>query len=508
MSLRRRLTLALGAILAVGLAVAGVAIYTSVHSYLYGRLDDQLDAAQLQAYRYLTAVAIQGAPPKVRSINNRLSPNVYVLLVGSDGREILRRPSGPVFNPDPQPILPRRYPVQRVPRRPHFLGHSQGPYRSEVQAFGLAAAGSRGIVYQAEAVRAPQGNLVVAVPVASTVATLDSLVQVEAGTSVALVLLASLAAFFIVRRSLRPLEDMTAAAGAIASGELSRRVPADDEASEVGRLGRALNGMLSQIQAAFDKQRASEGRLRQFVADASHELRTPLTSIRGYTELLRKGAFDDEEGRIRALERVESEATRMGVLVDDLLLLARLDQGRPLVRAPVSLATVAAEAVEDARAVAPERPLAFSATGEVVVMGDEQRLRQAVDNLVRNALVHTEAHTAVSVEVTTGPDVGRVVVADEGPGMAPQDAARAFDRFFRADPSRTGTGTGLGLSIVQAVAQALGGRATVVSAKGRGSTFVLEVPLAPEAPSGPDDPGSPRPETGPRARHSREVVGR
>ena len=237
--------------------------------------------------------------------------------------------------------------------------------------------------------------------------------------------------------------------------------------------------MLSQIESAFADKSASEARLRQFVADASHELRTPLTSIRGYTELLRKGAFTDEESRQRALSRVEAEATRMGRLVDDLLLLARLDQGRPLADEPVDLRRLVTDALHDARAVDPERPFQVVAPAPVVVRGDRDRLGQCVHNLVRNAQTHTPAESPVQVEVAAESTRGVVRVVDHGPGLPDDQALRAFDRFYRGDQARTGGGTGLGLAIVKAIAEALGGSAEVGPTPGGGATFTLAVPLDP-----------------------------
>ncbi len=307
-----------------------------------------------------------------------------------------------------------------------------------------------------------------AVSLNPTSATLSLLVEVELGASLAVLVTLCILALWTVRRGLRPLEDMARTAGSIAAGDLRQRVPVDDEQSEVGRLGHALNFMLGRIEAAFSEKSASEARLRQFVADASHELRTPLTSIRGYTELLRKGAFEDEESRQRALSRVEHEAIRMGILVDDLLLLARLDQGRPLERIPVDLRRAGANAVDDARAVEPARPVELVAPVPVVVMGDPDRVGQVAHNLVRNALAHTPAGTPVRVEVGVDGQMGRLAVSDDGPGLDAAAQALVFDRFYRGDVARTGEGTGLGLSIVRAIAEALSGTASVRSAPGCG----------------------------------------
>jgi two-component system OmpR family sensor kinase len=319
-----------------------------------------------------------------------------------------------------------------------------------------------------------------------------------------------------VRNSLRPLTEVERTAAAIAAGDLSQRVPAGDDRTEVGRLATALNGMLSRIeygfraqQASEEQARASETRMRRFVADASHELRTPLTSIRGFAELYRQGAVGTPEETARLMQRIESEGARMGVLVEDLLQLARLDQQRPLTLGPVDLAELAGDAVHDARAVQPDRPITLhldEALSEVpVVLGDEARLRQVVGNLVTNALVHTPPTAPVTVSVSDEPaptegtadgDDGGVVVlrvSDQGPGMAPEDAARVFERFYRADPSRVRTagGTGLGLAIVSALVHAHGGTVYLDTAPGRGATFTVRLPRSgPAAPPVPDGPAT------------------
>jgi two-component system OmpR family sensor kinase len=475
-TLRRRLTLAMAALMVLGLAVAGFFTFTAVRSFLFGRVDEQVETGQVQAYAYLTSAEAHSRPPTVAGLQSHVSPDVYVVVLDAHGTPVIAKPSGPLSKPDPFPIIPRTMPVASGPTATTF-GGSQGAFRPSDSTESLGAKGASGTAYRAEAVKVPQGTLVTAVGVAPTNATLSSLLRIELICSGAVVLALCVVASLIIRRGLRPLEDISRTAGAVSRGDLAQRLPEGDDLSEVGRLRGALNAMLGQIEAGFAEKSASEAKLRQFVADASHELRTPLTSIRGYAELLRKGAFTDEQSRRRALERVESESARMGVLVDDLLLLARLDQGAHMDRGPVDVGEVFAEAVEDARALAPERPLTFDADPEVVVMGDPARLGQVAHNLVRNALMHTPAATAVGVEVRREGLWARARVIDHGPGLDTDRAGRIFDRFYRGDASRTGGGTGLGLAIVRAITERTGGSVQVETTPGGGATFVVRLPL-------------------------------
>jgi two-component system OmpR family sensor kinase len=275
-------------------------------------------------------------------------------------------------------------------------------------------------------------------------------------------------------------------AAAIAAGQLDRRVPERDPRTEVGRLSLALNGMLAQIQRAVassdssaEAARTSEDRMRRFITDASHELRTPLTTIRGFAELYRQGAANDVE---MLMSRIESESRRMGLLVEDLLLLARLDQQRPLERHRVDLLAIASDAVHDAQSIAPpERKITmevFDGPGTPEVLGDEARLRQVLGNLVANALQHTPESAGIKVRVGTDKDNAVLEVCDEGPGMSKEDAHRVFERFYRADSSRARAsgGTGLGLSIVDSLVFAHGGTVTVDTAPGQGCRFKVNLP--------------------------------
>jgi two-component system OmpR family sensor kinase len=446
LSLRARLLLGAIALTAVGLAVADVATYASLRSFLFDRTD-----------RALT----QELRPRPRP------PDAGFLQVrGADGRTIYHTLLESRFGAD----------ATQRPRLPETLAVAPGEPR-----FLTVPAVSGGSRYRVRAELVPNGRIVIAAASLHDVdGTLHRLLLIELLVTAAV--LAALAALglWVVRLGLRPLEAIGATAAAIAAGDLSQRVAREDDRTEVGRLGRALNAMLQQIEAAFRAREASEARLRRFVADASHELRTPLTAVRAYAELFERGAQARPDDLARSMEGIARESERMSVLVDDLLLLARLDEGRPLERSPVELDAVVAEAVETARAVEPERPIDCELE-PTHVLGDRVRLRQVVDNLLANARSHTPAGTPVHVRVARANGTGVIEVADDGPGLAPEQLDRAFERFYRADPSRARTsgGVGLGLSIVAAVAEAHGGTVSARSEPGRGATFRVELPLEP-----------------------------
>lgn len=312
--------------------------------------------------------------------------------------------------------------------------------------------------------------------------------------------LAAVAAIGIamVRASLQPLRQMEATAAAIAAGDLSRRVPQHDMRTEVGQLGAALNTMLSQIETAFAASAASEAqalsseeRMRRFVADASHELRTPLTTVRGFAELYRqRGEAAPPEEVAASMRRIEEEAKRMGLLVEDLLLLARLDRERPVQSEPVDMLGLAVDAVSGAKVTVPDRPLELKVgKGPLMVLGDELRLRQVLSNLLDNAIAHTPADTPVEVRVYADAPHVFLEVADAGPGMTPEQAERVFERFYRADPARgrKAGGSGLGLAIVAALVAAHNGQVTVDTELGVGTTFRVRLHIDPAVLEGDDE---------------------
>ena len=296
-----------------------------------------------------------------------------------------------------------------------------------------------------------------------------------------LITLIAVASRIVIKVGMRPLEDVEVTAEQIAAGDLSARMPEANPHTEVGRLVTSLNSMLTRIESSFDARAESENKLRRFVADASHELRTPLTAIRGFSELVRQGAVSGEEPTKEIIARIEGESKRMGALVEDLLLLARLDQAREMESKPVNLNEVIESAVASARAAGPNHPVTYSAPSEeLFALGDEPRIHQVVANLLANARAHTPTGTAINVSLTRDNDGIRISVADNGPGLSIEDQKKIFERFYRADPSRVrvdGEGSGLGLSIVDAVMAAHGGTVTVQSELGKGATFTLFFPL-------------------------------
>jgi two-component system, OmpR family, sensor kinase len=453
LSLRTRLLAGLLVLVLAGLLVADVLTYLLLQSAELGRVDQQLQAALPRASERFGP----GRPPP--------PPGMFSEMVGADGEtwDVHRIDYGRTQSPA-SPVLPGS--PGDAGQRPFTVSGTGdvSQFRVEVQA-----------------VDDPEGSyFVLAAPLTDVNATLQQLVVLEASIGAAVLIGMALVALVIVRVGLRPLERMGQTAGAIAGGDLTRRVSPADPGTEIGRLGLALNGMLAQIESAFSERTRSEQRLRRFIADASHELRTPLTSIRGYAELLRRGAERSPDDAALARRRIEQEAVRMSVLVDDMLLLARLDQGRPLERSPVDLRAIVRDARADASAVAPARTITLAAPEAVVVSGDDMRLRQVVGNLVRNALVHTPPATPVEIALSRRDGHAVLTVADHGPGLPVQAGTRVFEPFYRGDAgrSRDQGGAGLGLSIVAAVVAAHQGAVRVADTPGGGATFEVELPLA------------------------------
>jgi len=461
LTLRTRLTLALVALTAIGLMTAAAVTYRYVGNFLVERVDKELASAADNP-----RIFFPNFEPGSTS-NNGVPPGTYAEFRDQSG-DILAQT--PLVNGQQQPQLPKG-----TIRSGSDFTLSQPHYRVATADATLRSLGQD-----------VSGTLVVAIPMRDVDDTLHHLLLIELIVAVVVLLALALLAWWVVSLGLRPLEEMGETAGAIAAGDLSRRVEPADEFTEVGRLGLALNTMLGQIEVAFADRTASEARLRRFVADASHELRTPLTSIRGYAELFRRGANTRPDDLAKTMLRIEEAAARMGVLVEDLLLLARLDQGRPLEREWIDISRLVGAAVDDLRAAAPDRAVTYHSNGAVMVNGDENRLRQVLANLLENARSHTPPATPIEVRVGEAGTDAVIEVTDQGPGMSQEDAARAFERFYRADPSRAreSGGAGLGLAIVAAITEAHGGHAEVQTELGKGATFRIWIPKGGE-PEGP-----------------------
>ncbi|KAA1249824.1 HAMP domain-containing histidine kinase [Mycobacterium simiae] len=457
--LRVGLVAATLALVLCGLLASGVAVTSILRHSLISRIDSTLlDASRTWAQAPWKHSVSDGQGPDPA----RPPSKFYVRGISPDGRIMTA-----INDRNSEPALPP--------------GNDVGPDPTT-----LPSVNGSDIEWRAVSVRGPQGGLAtVAIDLSDVQHTVRSLVWLQIGIGAAVLVVVGIAGYVVVRRSLKPLVEVEQTAAAIAAGQLDRRVRERDPRTEVGRLSLALNGMLSQIQQAVadsessaEKARNSEDRMRRFITDASHELRTPLTTIRGFAELYRQGAASDVS---MLLSRIESEASRMGLLVDDLLMLARLDAQRPLERSQVDLLVLAADAVHDARAVDPKRTITLDVLdgpGTPEVFGDEPRLRQVLSNLVANALRHTPESADVTVRVGTQGDDALLEVADQGPGMTPEDASRVFERFYRTDSSRARAsgGTGLGLSIVDSLVKAHGGAVTVVTAPGEGCCFRVTLP--------------------------------
>lgn len=472
-----RLAAAILLLVTVTLTAIGAAGVTVLHGQLLDRIDSQLSSLA-KAYPQVPEGPQEEAP----------APNTYTApAVGQYGVYRIQRHDADgkrVKSTHPGPE-PRGGP--EIPEDAAWLGRHAG---HPVTVASSAGEGGWRVLVQPLA--GTSGWVAIATALGELDATISKLVTIDLAVGVLGLVLLAVASVMIVRTSLRPLAKIERTAAAIAAGNLSQRVPEHPPRTELGRLGRALNGMLAQIEGAFQARaqsestaRQSEERMRRFVADAGHDLRTPLSVIISWAEYAHRGPPQDHAGLERILSTIGSEATRMSTLVEDLLLLARLDQQRPLERRPVDVLALAVDTVRDARLLAPDRDIHLTADdrADYIVTGDELRLRQALSNLTSNALAHTPPGTPISVELSQGrlDDTAALVldVADQGPGLTPEQAERVFERFYRTDTSRTRRtgGSGLGLAIVASLAAAHKGTASVHTSPGAGATFRITLPL-------------------------------
>ena len=486
LSLRARLLLGVFVLAAIGLLAADAATYASLRSFLLDRVDKALETGHAQVEHIAFPQQAQGQGQ-------------------ASGRGPRGQPPGDGGGPPPEGInwyqvrtltggvvksgfLSGGGSAPKLPAEIRLPAAGRGPDAERATYFTVSSKnGSTN--YRVRASIEPQEPnriFVIATSLHDVFGTLHRLLLIELVVTIgALAAIAGLG-LWVVRLGLRPLREIESTASAIAAGDLSRRVDRAEPKTEVGRLGLSLNAMLAQIESAFKARQASEDRLRRsdqklrrFVADASHELRTPLAAVRAYAELFSRGAASRPADLARSMSGITREAERMSLLVDDLLLLARLDEGRPLEQKPVELAEVVGEAADAARVVDVDRIVDLDVEPATVI-GDRDRLRQLIDNLFANVRAHTPPGTPVTVSLHRMDGKAALSVSDSGPGLTEEEAAQVFERFYRVDRSRTRAsgGVGLGLSIVAAVAEAHGGDATALPRPGGGATFLVEIPLA------------------------------
>jgi signal transduction histidine kinase len=454
--IRRRLVVAVVVTITAVIAVAGVVVVSVLEDRLIADVDEQLTDVAARLPR------VPGFLRQSGHLNSQVVFESHALVeVGADGKIRGQIPSGSASDPDPLPDVAGLTAASEVVTLPSTA--VDGPN------------------YRALGTELPDGGmLIVALPLSDVETTLAETRRILLIAGAVALAIAAALVWLNIRRGLRPIDDMIGAAERIANGELTARTTAPDPASEVGHLSAALNTMLDRLEQAMAAKTESEARMRRFVADASHELRTPLTSIRGYAELHRQGATSPEEVA-RGMVRIEREARHMASLVEDLLLLARLDQARPLAADRVDVTRIVQETVADARAADAERSIVVDLSDDpAIVRGDRLRLRQVLDNLLANIRDHTGPGTIATVTLTDGDGSATLTIADDGPGMSPDEAARAFERFWQAEPTATHPrrGTGLGLAIVAELVAAHGGTITLDTSPGAGTSFTITLPMA------------------------------
>ncbi|MGW7405097.1 sensor histidine kinase [Streptomyces sp. NPDC054833] len=464
-SLRGRMTLANVALLAVGIIAATAVSLMGMRHYLVGQVDSEmvkmrdslggsrLTLRQIDSLSVLGVVRDRFAPT---GTDEQPAPDSIFAAVDGRGEAIT------LF--DLEPTVAQRGLAAAVDD-PRALAADPEPHDVTV----------RGSAYRATAIRLADGHyILLATSTDGLHKGIAKALKLDLAVGTLLIGLLGCLTMISVRRGLRPLEDMVETSSAIAEGDLTRRVPSSHHPTqEVEQLRLALNSMLHQVESAYRTRERSAAQLRRFVADASHELRTPLSAIRGYLQLYDKGMLTEPDERRRAWDRVNAEADRMGRLVDELLTLARLDQRPELRLQNVDVSRLVRDAAEDLRVQQPDRPVTVAADGSLPVCADESGLRQVLGNLVTNVRIHTPADVPVRLGVERADGTVRVCVADEGPGLSEEDAARVFDRFFRAGG---GAGSGLGLAIVQGVVQAHGGEVAVRTAPGQGLAVTVSLP--------------------------------
>jgi len=472
-SLRNRLLVSVLIVSAIGIAASDFGAIQSLRHFLVGQLDTQLITISHNTQMQLDRAGIESQQQTtddmqfmpIRPLRGVPTTTTVTLLdqngtvIGHIGGDLMGSSTGAEFKGF---TLEKVLATQGKP----FNLNSENDLHYRVIATSLPSG---------------QGSVLVASSLENVSKTLKELGFLFLLISLLVLALVGLLARAFIRISLKPLSEVEVTAAAIAQGDLSARLPEAKPTTEVGKLTTSLNRMLERIEESFAVRVESESKLRRFVADASHELRTPLTAIRGFAELHRQGAVSGEEKTKELVQRIEKESIRMGSLVEDLLLLARMDQTPELAKEPVDLDNLIHEVVASARAAGPDHPITVDLPeGDNFVLGDSTRIHQAVANLLANARTHTPSGTPIAVSIKQLESETTITVADKGPGLSHADQEKIFERFYRADTSRArtkGEGSGLGLSIVDAVMKSHGGSVSVLSELGQGCEFTLHFPI-------------------------------
>jgi two-component system OmpR family sensor kinase len=457
MTLRTRLIAAFTVLLLVVIAIVGVVAVRSTRRVLIDQIDNRIVTVLNQAGR--VDPHRSGAGPGPGPAADRF---LAEMIVGPDGEIVSASPSGLAGAPDPLPETNTLLDLPEPSARILTILASSGDFE-----------------YRAGVVRTDEGFTVVfAQPLREVATATRAITRRLLLTGAAVLLIGGAAVWYTVRRGMRPVDHMIETASAIAEGDLTRRVPPADPESELGQLGTALNHMLASLEGAFAAEARANERLKQFVADASHELRTPIAAIAGYTELYRKGALTDPEEAAHAVRRIEAESKRMKRLVDDLLLLARLDLAQAMERGPVEVRSIARDGVADSLAIDPAHPITIVAPDEVWIDGDGEKITQVIANLLANVRSHTHPETGAVMDVRRENGGAVIEVRDRGSGFPPETIGHVFDRFYRADPSRSrkSGGSGLGLAIVDAIARAHGGAVEAANDPEGGARITVRLP--------------------------------
>lgn len=483
-SLRNRLIVGVVVLSGLGFIASDLVARSSLHSFLMAQVDTQLKSVAGGSVLRLDRAGIapddNAVPPSSNDDNQTTNAKAQAKATLSPLRQVPTTMSVTLLNPSGKVLGVIGGDLNTQAISNFVSGFTPAMVASHKnQPFTIEAPGADFRVL-ARILPSALGSVIVAQSMDNIDQTVHRLQVLFIFIGLIALLLIALASRKVIDIGLRPLEAVEVTAESIAGGNLSARLPAAKPDTEVGRLVSSLNKMLTRIEESFAARTASENRLRRFVADASHELRTPLTAIRGFAELHRQGAVQGEEQTKELIARIEKESLRMGSLVEDLLLLARLDQAREMSMDPVNISSAVKEAVESARAAGPNHPITVTTPDEdIYVLGDAYRIHQVITNLLANARTHTPVGTPIAVTVAHSDTGTTVSVSDKGPGLSDSDQERIFERFYRADPSRARTsveGSGLGLSIVDAVMRAHGGRVSVTSTLGDGATFTLFFP--------------------------------